>query len=347
MQRRVATSTSDGWSNVTDQADSSPPWLQQAHQRLAAAGIAWPERDARALATHLFGVWSVADPDLTLAAEQLAAFSALVAQRCAHVPLERLIGWVRFRQLEFLVGPGVFIPQPETSCVVQWAVDAARRLLTSGLERPLFIDLCSGAGTIALSLASEVPEAVVHAVEVDSDALAWAARNVAHHRLAVHLHRADAADAVPELNGQVDIVTSNPPYVATGEMDQVSTEVREHDPEIALGAGPDGLDIIRRVEWAARRPLSSRRFSCQPILDTHRRSPRPRPTRSIRHSHPDPVHKRLVTIRSPVWAVRRPACPHRFRQGSVSCGTGGRAGGPSWCPKRQRVRRRRATHPRH
>lgn len=138
---------------------------------------------------------------------------------------------------------------------MDWAVAALRRRIASGTKRPVCVDLCCGAGTVALSLAAEVPGAIVHAVEIDAGALAWAQRNVEHHGLDVHLHKADAGDALAKLNGTVDLVASNPPYVATGEIDQVSPEVRDHDPAVALGAGDDGLDIIRIVEESARRLL--------------------------------------------------------------------------------------------
>ncbi|HEX4430670.1 MAG TPA: peptide chain release factor N(5)-glutamine methyltransferase [Frankiaceae bacterium] len=222
-------------------------------RRLASAGIASANQDAAALAAHALG--SEGEADLTPTRDQLAAFASLVEQRCARVPIERLTGWVRFRQLDLLVGEGLFLPQPETSCVVGWVADAARRLIASGRENPVCVDLCCGAGTIALSVASEVPQAIVHGVEVDPGAHAWAARNA--HRLAldVHLHGMDSAEALDELNGSVDIVTSNPPYVATGELASVSPEVRDHDPAITLAGGDDGLDVIRIVERTARRLL--------------------------------------------------------------------------------------------
>lgn len=138
---------------------------------------------------------------------------------------------------------------------MQWAVDRLHELLARGVANPLCADLCTGSGTIALSLVAEVPQAVVHAVELDPGALAWPERNARRHRLAVTLHQGDAAHALPHLDGQFDLVASNPPYVATGEMEHVRPDVRDHDPAIALGAGSDGLDIIRAVESAARRLL--------------------------------------------------------------------------------------------
>jgi release factor glutamine methyltransferase len=141
--------------------------------------------------------------------------------------------------------------------VVQWAVDAVR---AEGWTQPLCVDLCTGSGTIAFALANELPGATVHAVERDPDALAWTRRNAANRVAAgdpeVHLHLGSAEDALPELDGQLDLVISNPPYVATTEAHIPDPEVLDHDPGIALWAGEDGLDVVRLVEQAARRLLT-------------------------------------------------------------------------------------------
>jgi release factor glutamine methyltransferase len=137
---------------------------------------------------------------------------------------------------------------------VQYALDALR-----GLPSPLCVDLCTGSGTIAFSLAKELPGAVVHAVERDPDALAWTRRNAALRVAAgdpeVQLHLGSAEDALPGFDGTLDLVISNPPYVATTEAHIPDPEVVDHDPGIALWAGEDGLDVVRLVEQAARRLL--------------------------------------------------------------------------------------------
>ena len=170
------------------------------------------------------------------------------------MPLQHLVGTAGFRYLDLEVGPGVFVPRPETECVVQWAVDAVK-----GLEAPVLVDLCTGSGTIALSLAHEVRGATVHAVERDPGALEWARRNARTRVEAgdpeVHLHLGPVEGCLPELDGTVDLVASNPPYVAEHERDLPDPEVVDHDPEIALFAGDDGLAVIRDVERAARRLL--------------------------------------------------------------------------------------------
>lgn len=173
------------------------------------------------------------------------------------MPLQHLTGSVGFRWIELQVGPGVFVPRPETESVVQWAVDAVRAV--DGLAAPLVVDLCTGSGAIALALANELPGATVHAVEQDPGALVWAGRN-AENRLGagdpeVHLHLGSAEDALTELDGTVDLVVSNPPYIPEGERHLVDPEVADHDPQSALFAGADGLDVVRLVEQAARRLL--------------------------------------------------------------------------------------------
>ena len=228
--------------------------LARATAALAAAGVPSPEHDARALAQHALGAQRPSDLLLVdgLAEGQLREFEELVARRAQRVPLQHLTGRVGFRYLELEVGPGVFVPRPETESVVQWAVDAVR---AESWTHPVVVDLCTGSGTIALSLAQEIPAAVVHAVERDPAALAWAARNAARLAVPVSLHLGSVEDALPGLTGAVDLVVSNPPYVATTEAHIPEPEVVDHDPAIALWAGADGLDVIRLVEQAARRLL--------------------------------------------------------------------------------------------
>lgn len=232
--------------------------ITEATQRLAAAGVDSPEHDARALAVHVLGAARPSDLLLVddFEGSQAERYAELVARRADRVPLQHLTGSVGFRYVELEVGPGVFVPRPETESVVQWAVDA---LKAEGVTDPLCVDLCTGSGTIAFALANEVPGAVVHAVERDPDALAWTRRNAENRVRAgdpeVQLHLGSAEDALPGFDGTLDLVMSNPPYVATTEAHIPDPEVLDHDPGIALWAGEDGLDVIRLVEQAARRLL--------------------------------------------------------------------------------------------
>lgn len=232
--------------------------LRDATQTLATAGVDSPEHDARALAVHVLGLARPSDLLLVdgLDGAACTVYAELVARRAERVPLQHLTGSVGFRYIELAVGPGVFVPRPETESVVQWAVDAVK---AEGWAAPLLVDLCTGSGTIAFALANEVPGAIVHGVERDPDALAWTRRNASLRVAAgdpeVRLHLGSAEDALPELDGRVDLVASNPPYVATTEAHLPDPEVLDHDPGIALWAGEDGLDVIRLVEQAARRLL--------------------------------------------------------------------------------------------
>jgi release factor glutamine methyltransferase len=223
--------------------------LAEATTRLAAAGVESPRADAEQLAAYVLGI---SRSRLVLADWQDGArdqFLALLARRELREPLQHIVGSTGFRYLELLVGPGVFIPRPETESLVEWAISAIR---PDG--RPLIVDLCTGSGAIALSLAYELPRAIVHAVERDSDALVWTRRNIESIGVPVALHQlditGDVAAALPDLAGRVDLVISNPPYVPADET--VEPEVGDHDPQIALWAGADGLDLVRAVERVAR-----------------------------------------------------------------------------------------------
>jgi release factor glutamine methyltransferase len=223
--------------------------IRGAAVRLADAGVASAEYDASTLLAHVLGVSS---GQLTLAQsvthEQMSTFELLVARRAAREPLQHLIGRAGFRYVDLQVGPGVFVPRPETEELAGWAVERAMEL-----EAPVVVDLCTGSGAIAASLAFEVPQAQLYAVELDPGAHAWAQRNLA--TTGVDLQLGDMADAFPELNGRVDVVVCNPPYIPLEAWASVAPEARDHDPALALWSGEDGLDAIRVLESTAARLL--------------------------------------------------------------------------------------------
>ncbi len=221
-------------------------WLDEASAVLAAAGVASPRVDAERLAVDGVGL---ARP-LDTADDPGDRYWDLVRRRAEREPLQHLLGRAWFRHVEVAVGPGVFVPRPETEVVTQAAVDEARAVAATGI-RPLVVDLGTGSGVIALSLAHEVPSSVVHAVEVDDAAWRWARRNVAG--TAVTLHHADLRDCLPGMDATVHVVVSNPPYIPPDAV-PVDVEVREHDPAAALyGRDDDGLGDVRSVvETAAR-----------------------------------------------------------------------------------------------
>ena len=230
--------------------------LETATRRLAEAGVASASTDAELLLAHALGVERSRVGVLAALGGpvEAAGFEDLVEQRADRVPLQHLTGRAGFRALELRVGPGVFVPRPETETVAQLAVDEAARLAAAG-RRPVVVDLCTGSGALALAVATEVPAARVHAVELDPMAHAWARRNVEELAPRVDLRLGDAATAFDDLDGLVDVVVSNPPYVPPGAV-PVDPEVALHDPEVALyGGGDDGLLVPRRVVATAARLL--------------------------------------------------------------------------------------------
>lgn len=228
--------------------------VRWAEQVLAEAGIASARTDALLLAGHLTGLSrGEVEARAIIGGDEPAGYAALVAERARRVPLQHLTGVAHFRYLTLSVGPGVFVPRPETETVVQTVVDELRGQLAAGVHRPRVVDLGTGSGAIAASVAHEVPQARVHAVELSEAAHAWAAKNLRGTR--VELVRGDLRAAFPELGGRCDVVVSNPPYVPAGAVPR-DPEAREHDPGLALyGGGEDGLELPRAALASAVRLL--------------------------------------------------------------------------------------------
>jgi len=217
----------------------------EAVRRLADAGVDSPEVDADLLLAHVLGT-TVGNLVLveTVAPGQATAYDALVARRAAREPLQHLTGVAHFRHVELQVGPGVFVPRPETESLAGWAVDLAARL-----EAPVVVDLCTGSGAMAKAIADEVPQARVYAVELDEPAHAWAARNL--DGTGVELRLGDMATAFDDLVGTVDVLVCNPPYIPLEAWESVAPEARDHDPHLALFSGDDGLEAMRVLERRA------------------------------------------------------------------------------------------------
>jgi release factor glutamine methyltransferase len=219
--------------------------VADAVRRLTDAGVPSPLADAEVLLAHVLGVDRarlalVDDID----PEAARTFGALVTRRARREPLQHLTGRAWFRHVELVVGPGVFVPRPETELLAGWAVEQA-----SGLSKPVVVDLGTGSGAIAKAVADEVPAARVHAVEVDELAHRYATINLAG--TGVDLRIGDLSRAFEELAGTVDVVVSNPPYIPLDAWESVAVEARDHDPAAALWSGADGLDAIRAVERRA------------------------------------------------------------------------------------------------
>ncbi len=230
------------------------PLLGSAAQRLSLAGVASSRHDAEALLAFV-----LAQPRAMLhwhppiSADQRAEFDAAVARRAHREPLQHIVGTAAFRQLELEVGPGVFVPRPETEVMAGAAVAELHRLRAAGIDAPRAVDLCTGCGAVALSLATEASGSVVTAVELSSDAVPYAWRNAAG--TGVDVRQGDIADAVDDLAGTVHVVTANPPYIPLAAFESVDVEAREFDPAPALWSGDDGLDMIRVVSEVAARLL--------------------------------------------------------------------------------------------
>ncbi|MBP1325658.1 release factor glutamine methyltransferase [Leucobacter exalbidus] len=247
--------------------------LRQLADTLAAAGIDTPMVDAELLAGHVLGesrgrVQALAIMGRTFTEAQHAQFEALGQRRAERVPLQHLTGLAPFRTLELKVGPGVFVPRPETELIAQIAIDELALK-----PDPLALDLCTGSGALALAMAHEVPTARIWAVEKDETAYSWAAQNVADwgdHRVTLLLgdiaELDDPDQGTQQPAGEIDraitpllerfaVLASNPPYVPASEI-PVDPEVREHDPDLALYSGSDGLDAIRILSRAGRRLLA-------------------------------------------------------------------------------------------
>ncbi|HET6734612.1 peptide chain release factor N(5)-glutamine methyltransferase [Mycobacterium sp.] len=219
--------------------------IDAAAAALAEAGVGSPRTDAELLAAHAArtdrGRLAVVDAG----PEFFDRYDDLVAARAKRVPLQHLTGTAPFGPVTVEVGPGVFIPRPETESVLEWAV--AQPLS----HRPVIVDLCTGSGALALALSAHWPDARVIAVDDSEDALAYARRNAAG--TPVELLRADITKPglLHELDGSVDLVVANPPYIPDGAT--LEPEVAEHDPAHALFGGPDGMTVIRAIaELAAR-----------------------------------------------------------------------------------------------
>ena len=230
-----------------------------AERRLAGAGVSSPQADAA-----LLMAWVLDVPRNRLflhdrpTASQRMQFEKAVARRLSRIPLQHITGRAAFRRIELAVGPGVFIPRPETELVAEAGIRALREA-GGGTA----VDLCSGSGALGLSLALEAPGSRVYLVEWDAAALEWTNRNVAGYAEVLasvgstaEVIAADAGDVasvgqpLSSLAGSVDVVCANPPYIPDAMVPR-EIEVRDHDPAVALFGGTDGMDLIRRIARTA------------------------------------------------------------------------------------------------
>jgi release factor glutamine methyltransferase len=236
--------------------------LASATARLRRAGVATPRVDAELLLAFVLGMERrrllLVD---TVGGDAEDRFAELVSARSRRVPLQHLTGLAPFRHAQLRVGPGVFVPRPETELLVDRALPQLR-----SCERPVVVDLCAGSGALAVAVAQEVPPARVIAVECAPAALTWLRANA--EPAGVEVVVGDVADPqlLSGLRGGVDAVLSNPPYVPGGI--EVDPEVRADPPE-AVFAGPDGLDVIPSVLLRAAELLRAGGIAVVEHDDTH------------------------------------------------------------------------------
>lgn len=223
----------------------------EAAGRLARSGSPSPGPEARQIVAHVLGVEVRDLIRITGVSEaQRAEIDALVGRRASGVPVQHLTGVAHFRYETLAVGPGVFIPRPETEVMTGWAV---KELADRPADRRRVVELCAGSGAITASIVHEIGGVEAHAVELSAEAAAYLERNLAG--LGVDIVLGDMADALHDLDGSVDLVIANPPYVPDSHRAILPSDVVEHDPALALFSGPDGLDAIRVVGAVAGRLL--------------------------------------------------------------------------------------------
>lgn len=214
--------------------------INEATAALAEAGVATAQVDAELLAAHLAGtdrgrLAIITEPDT----EFFRRYDEVIAARARRIPLQHLTGSAAFGPIEVAVGPGVFIPRPETEAMLEWAL--AQRLP----DDPLIVDLCTGSGALAIALAGRWPTARVIAIDDDPVALDYARRNAESTSVEVRGADVTTPGLLSELTGTVDLVVSNPPYIPLGA--DLEPEVAEHDPEHALFGGADGMAVITPI----------------------------------------------------------------------------------------------------
>jgi release factor glutamine methyltransferase len=242
------------------------PLLHRAASQLREVGVTSADQEARQLLAYATGVELARLPLLDAVDDaQAAYFQTLINKRAHRIPVQHLTGRAHFRYLELEVGPGVFVPRPETEVMTGWAIEQLRPMVYAvarGKSRhlPVVVELGTGSGAVAKSIATELTGTRVHAVEVSEEAAAYAARNLAD--TTVELHVRDMIGALPELDGSVDLVIANPPYIPLEAFESVVPEVRDHDPPLALFSGEDGLDAIKIVAAEAARLLRPAGLIC-------------------------------------------------------------------------------------
>ncbi|HEX7962495.1 MAG TPA: peptide chain release factor N(5)-glutamine methyltransferase [Terriglobales bacterium] len=214
-----------------------------------------PRLDAETLLMHVLQrerSYLYAHPEFELACGELTRFYEAISQRAQGVPLQYITGHQEFWGIDFRVNPAVLIPRPETEHSVEAVLEIAKQV-----EAPRIVDVGTGSGCIAIALASELPKAEIHAVDISADALAVAKENAERLGFSnrINFAQGDLLSQYIDQEQQFDVVVSNPPYVGSNEPDKVQREVREHEPRVAVFGGPTGLELYTRLIPESHRVL--------------------------------------------------------------------------------------------
>ena len=226
--------------------------MRMASSRLGAAGFPSPDADARILLAYVLGV----EPKALITIESVDSdiatlYNSVLESRLAGNPIQYIMGIAYFRSTEIEVGPGGFIPRPETELLAGWAIDWLKST-SDQPQAPVVVELCAGTGAISVAIAQEAPGARQWAVELSEDAYRYLLKNVADTPITPVW--TDMADALHDLDGAVDLVVANPPYIPTSDKGILPDDVLL-DPDLALFSGPDGLDATRVIAQVAHRLL--------------------------------------------------------------------------------------------
>ena len=226
-------------------------------EKFRQAGIESAETDARLLMAHALGIDRaelIANGERALKPDEIEAIEALAARRLRHEPVARIFGRKEFWSLSLHVGPAVLVPRPETETVVEAALDAVVHDALR-MEKPRILDIGTGSGALLLALLSELPNATGIGTDISTAALDIARANAERNDLAGRCTFI-GCDIAAGLQGPFDLIVSNPPYVARGDIASLAPEVRDYDPALALDGGVDGLDGYRAIAADTRRLMA-------------------------------------------------------------------------------------------
>ncbi len=236
--------------------------LAVASEYLCQKGIESPRLAAEALLAHVLGMKRIGlylDFDRPLLAAEVSQFRELIRRRVAREPLQYITGRQEFWSLDFEVGPHVLIPRPETELLVEYGIRQCKAMISSNLQQVNVLDLCTGCGAVAVSIAKEIAVARLWAIDISPDAISVAKRNAQKHGVMnrIKFLEGDLFEPIQDKNIHFHLIVSNPPYVAQEDYDELPPEVKDFEPRISLDGGPGGMVVIKRILQEAPEFLTS------------------------------------------------------------------------------------------